>query len=118
MPTWPTAGGFPQAPRAFSWKRQHQDIVAEFKPEVGPARLRKRVTGGVYLCSASFQLTKAQRATLEAFWRVDCKEGSLSFQWRDPDDPTVIRTWEWVERPSITHRTGDIFVAAIQLYRI
>lgn len=118
MPTWPTAGGFPQAPRVLSWKRQYQDIVTEFKPEVGPARLRKRVTGGVYLCQASFVLSEPQRNTLESFWRVDCKEGALSFLWRDPDDPSVIRSWEWADRPSIPHLSADRFLATVQLIRL
>jgi hypothetical protein len=118
MPTWPTAGGFPQAPLALSWSRQRQDIVDEFKPEQGPARLRKKVVGGVDACRGSFLLTEAQRQTLEDFWRIECARGAITFLWRDPEQPSVVRTWEWIERPSIPHRTLGLYRASIAVLRL
>lgn len=118
MPTWPSAGGFPQAPRVGTWTRQAQEIVAAFKPAVGPARIRKRVTGSVFICQGVFLVSEAERAILESFWRVDCKLGSLTFQWRDPEAPFAVRTWEWVEKPSAPHYSGDFYLASVTLYRL
>lgn len=118
MPTWPSAGGFPQTPRVGTWTRQAQEIVAGFKPAVGPARLRKRVVGSVFVCQGVFPLTESERAVLESFWRVTCKLGSLTFQWRDPEAPDVIRPWEWADRPDMSNYSGDYYLASVTLYRL
>ena len=117
MPTWPTSGGFPQAPRVGSWRRQAADIVAEFKPAQGPARLRKQVTAAQYDCAGVFTLTETQVETLMDFWVGDCALGELTFTWVDPEDATTARTWEWAAIPQITHITADTYEASVSLIR-
>ena len=117
MPTWPTAGGFPQRPRARTWTRQRQDILDRFNPALGPERTRKRTTGAIYLCTGSFVLTYAKRVTLETFWRDDCEQGALSFTWTDPEDPSLVRTWEWAEAPAFARQNNGEYLASVSLNR-
>lgn len=117
MPTWPTSGGFPQAPRVGSWKRQADDIVSEFKTAIGPARLRRVVEATQYRCSGTYLLTAAQIDTLESFWRDDCDLGAATFTMADPEDATTTRTWEWAEAPQFAHITADVFEASVSLIR-
>lgn len=117
MPTWPTAGSFPQAPRVGTWRRQASDIVSEFKPAQGPARLRRKVTGAVFNCSGTFLLTETQLAALIAFWRDDCDLGAVTFTWTDPEDLVTARTWEWAAAPSYQHATADLYEASVALIR-
>jgi hypothetical protein len=117
MPTWPTTGSFPQTPRVGTWTRTAADTVAEFAPEIGPARIRRVVTTAQYNCSGSFLLTETQVDTIMDFWADDCDLGSLSFTWRDPEDPGTTRTWEWAEVPQVTHLTNDVYVVTVSLIR-
>ena len=117
MPTWPSAGGFPQTPRVGTWRRQAADIVIEFKPAKGPARLRRKVTGAQFDCSGSFVLTETQLAALIAFWRDDCDFGALTFTWADPEDLVTARTWEWAAGPTYQHLTNDLYEASVSLIR-
>ncbi len=117
MPIWPTAGGFPQAPRLGSWRRQAADIISEFQPAVGPPRIRRQVTGAFFNCGGAFLLTEAQVETLEDFWRVDCVSGSSPFLWIDPEDLVTSRSWEWASQPEFSHLTADLYTAAVSLIR-
>jgi hypothetical protein len=117
MPTWPTSGGFPQAPRVGSWVRTAADTVTEFKPAVGAPRVRRLVSAAQYDCQGTFQLTEAQVETLMDFWAADCDLGALTFTWTDPEDGTTARTWEWAAVPQISHLTAGVFEAAVSLIR-
>lgn len=117
MPTWPTAGGFPQTPRVGTWRQQAADIVVEFKPAQGPARLRRKVTGAQFNCSGTFLLTEAQWAALEAFWRDDCDLGALTFTWVDPEDLVTSRTWEWAAKPEPGVSTAGLHEVTVSLIR-
>jgi hypothetical protein len=118
MPAWPFVDGSARAPRVGSWTVQPIEIVAEFKPEQGPERTRRKTTGTKHACSGSFIMTKAQRNVLEAFWRDDCKRGALTFTMRDPDHRPTVRTWEWRERPTFSHYSADAFTASVSLIRL
>jgi hypothetical protein len=118
VPSWPFVDGPSRAPRVGYWTVQPIEIVSEFKPEQGPERTRRKTTGTKHLCTGSFLVSKANRTALEAFWRDDCRRGSLTFTMRDPDHRPTIRTWEWRERPTFSHLSADQFIASVSLIRL
>jgi hypothetical protein len=117
MATWPTTGGFPQAPRVGTWTRVAADTVIEFKPSMGPPRARRVATTAQYNCAGSFLLTEAQVDTLMDFWADDCDVGADTFTWTGPEDGSTVRTWEWAAVPQISHLTADLYEAAVSLIR-
>jgi hypothetical protein len=117
MPTWPTSGDFPQAPRIGTWTRQAADTLISFKPASGPPRRRRAVSGAQYNCTGTFLLTEAQVETLMDFWANDCDLGALTFTWIDPEDGRTSRTWEWAAVPQIQHLTAGYYDASVSLIR-
>lgn len=118
MPTWPSAGGFPQSPLVGTWTRAAINTVQEFKPDVGPASKRRLTTGAAYECSGNFRLTQAQADALRAFYRTDCDHGSVQFTWIDPEDGVTSRTWEFQSPPQFMHVTAGAHEATVSLIRI
>lgn len=117
MPTWPTSGSFPQAPRVGSWVRQAADTIITFKPAVGPPRRRRLVSGAQYNCTGTFLLTPAQVNQIMDFWADDCDLGETPFTWTDPEDGTTSRTFEWAGVPQVSHFSADAFEVSVSLIR-
>lgn len=117
MPTWPTTGGFPQAPLVGTWERQAAETGVQFDTALGPPRIRRLVTTAQYNCTGTWRLTEAQVDTLMDFWATDCDLGSLTFTLTDPEDGLTARTFEWASVPKISHLTAGLYDAAVSLIR-
>lgn len=90
IPSFPSS--LRQEPRRRDWTGGAQNVLHQFEAEDGPPIVRPRVTGETAVFSAVFpNLSDAQRATFEAWFRNDLRRGALAFAWRDPVDGTVGR---------------------------
>lgn len=90
MPTWPAS--LPQKPRTGTWKRAPQDNRLSFMPAAGPPIVRRRSSRKVHMASGLFDMSHAQVVTFEAFFEDDLADGTLSFDWDDPETG-VTGTW-------------------------
>jgi len=82
-PAWPAS--LPQTPRRGAWSGGPQESRAQFQPDYGPPLIRRRTTADTFTYDATFpNLSTAERATFEAFWRDDLASGSRPFVMLDP----------------------------------
>lgn len=117
MPTWPAS--IPQTPQAGQWTGSPQPNRAEFRPDVGPAIVRRRASSSVREYSASFPpMTAAQLATFEAWYEDDLYDGSLPFNWADPDTG-VTYSWRFLDSYQVTSEGGEgLFMMNCKLQRL
>jgi hypothetical protein len=80
VPTWPAT--LPQT-QFVQLSDARQMAVAEFVPDSGPPKRRRRYSAR-RLISIQMILDNAARKTFDAFWRDTLLEGSLEFDWTDP----------------------------------
>lgn len=82
MPVWPLT--LPNRPLADTWSRQAQGGRWTFKTDGGPAMVRPLGEKGEVL-SMDFRMSAEQVRTFSVFFRESLKNGSLAFQFQDPD---------------------------------
>ena len=116
MPDWPNAAGFPQVPLAGTWRRLRQKNALEFAPDVGPPLVRKRSTVSTLSATFNIKLTEAQLATLDTFFETTCGEGSVQFDWTNPETG-VTDTWAWANPPEVINETKNAYIVTCQLRR-
>lgn len=92
MPTWP--GTLPQKPLSGSWSRVPQINNVAFEPAVGPPIVRRRGSVRTHMVRGRFGMSQAQIVTFETFYETDLKDGSLSFDWVDPETG-VTASWRF-----------------------
>lgn len=81
MPAWP--GTLPPA-LARGWSAELPDGARRTAMDAGPAKTRLDSDAAVQRETLQFRLTAAQLATLDSFFRVDCKKGALAFTYTHP----------------------------------
>ncbi len=87
MPTWPAT--LPQD--IFVGVRHSRvDAVLRSPVSVGPFKTRRRATVASEPTGVLIKLTNAQRSTFKTFYITTLKEGSDSFDWKDPIDGTTV----------------------------
>lgn len=90
-PVWP--GTLPTSPLLAGFNESYESFNAEFEPDVGLSSTWPRSSSAKLTIPFSFFLTPTQRAALIAFWKSDCKTGSLPFDFEDPvtGDPITVK---------------------------
>lgn len=116
MPTWPTTGSFPQCPLPGSWQRDRAPNLLTFEPDVGPPLVRRRSTVSTLNVSFAIVITTAQLATLDTFFESDCGEGSIPFDWKNPETGAT-EQWSFVDPPSVQKPFRDKYQVQIVLRR-
>ena len=111
MPTWPTAGDFPQLPSQEGFEEEIPENVFTSNMDVGPAKKRRRTTANVGKFKMKWELTLAQVATLKTFYITTLASGALSF---DMDHPItgVSGTFRFGKPPKISSRGSEWFAMA------
>jgi hypothetical protein len=80
----------------------------EFKPEVGPAKRRRRSSLATELLNFRTRVTIDEYADLDDFFTIDLKDGTFSFMRKDPRDlDGTDCEFEFVEPPAFNHIDGD-----------
>lgn len=77
---WPA--GLPQAPQVARYSQVDQERTVRTAMDVGPAIVRRRATAAIETCEIELRLTRAQVATLKAFFRDSALAGALPFEWK------------------------------------
>jgi len=113
---WPAT--LPQCPALNSWNETTQTNLIQFKPEVGPQKIRRKTVQKNWLGTAEFKLSNAQLATFKSFYETALQDGTLPFVWPHPVNKTSY-TWTFVpsETPEITRMTPNTSKLQMRLIR-
>lgn len=113
MPSsWP--GTLPQTPQFGGFDETPQRNVAAFLPDVGPSKQRRRSTATGSICAAQFEVSDAQRATLDTFYRTTLSDGTLPFTWNHPITG-ISSTWTFEDAPTYSNKAYNYHVAQLKL---
>jgi hypothetical protein len=96
---------------------QPERNVAEFKPEVGPAKARRRTSVATDLVTYPIEIVKEEWAVLLAFYRDDLADGALPFLFVDPLTGETA-AYQFVDPPKLGNPRGPYFDVALQLRRL
>lgn len=66
------------------YNQSSPDLLLKSSVDVGPAKVRRRVTSGVEEVSGNLLLTKTELGYLRTFYDTTLLNGSLRFTWREP----------------------------------
>jgi len=83
--SWPAS--LPTGPQAEGYNRAPVDNSIESDIDVGGLVMkRRRFSASVDIVSVSYYMTAAQRAAFDTFFRTTSYQGTLRFNWTDPQD--------------------------------
>lgn len=97
MVTWPSS--LPDCPN--DWSEGDRPIVLRSEVDVGPGKVRRRMTRATTLAQAEFRLTTPEWQTLREFFRIECQSGAGAFDWPHPITKEVA-SWRFREPPATT----------------
>lgn len=106
---WPT--GLPSPLAESDPVYELQDNAIRTKPEVGPAKVRRRFSGKCETMSFSLNLTKAQRAIFQVFYWTTQQE-VLPFDWVDFRVYNMPAVYRFAKPPKETYVAGDATTSA------
>ena len=89
------------------------DNTIRSKPDVGPAKLRRRSTARPDTFTGSQLLTAAQIAILDTFYKTTLCGGSLPFSWKHPVSGATV-DMRFLSPPSFANR-GKLWIVTYQL---
>lgn len=113
---WPLT--LPQAPLAGSYTQQLQDNVLRGPAEAGAeGQRRRRFTATAKTVSFAMNMTAAQLATLETFYKTTLGGGVLRFTFEDPVTGTT-KEFSFEEPYQAQHVSADIFRVSMTLLRV
>lgn len=114
--TWPSA--LPQCPNLEEWEEVAQSNALEFKPEVGPSKMRRKMTQKHWIASAGFRMNNSQLIIFKSFYETTMQDGTLSFSWAHPITK-VVYDWNFMpdQRPKITRFAPNASRVQIKLIR-
>lgn len=80
--SWPPS--LTRTPRLSSLEEIAPNVVIRSEVDVGPGKIRRRLTGGTRTFSVEIDLTRNELTTFDLFFVTTTKGGSLSFSWKNP----------------------------------
>jgi hypothetical protein len=108
LPNWIMAEGYGEAPAGN---------IAEFQPEVGPPKRRRRTSIDMVNFSAGFLTNSTGVDALMGFYRDDLADGVLEFQKPHPRTG-VTMVCIMSSPPSISALGGDNYRVSMQLMKL
>ena len=81
MVAWPAE--LPQDPLLAGYGDSPPETAIRTPMDVGPDKIRRRITAGVKPVAFSLDLTQSQKERLELFYETDTSGGSVRFDWVD-----------------------------------
>lgn len=110
---WPSS--LPQRPLVDGYSNIFGDGAKRTDMDSGPPKVRKRFTATVEPLRLAFRVTRAQVATLRAFYRDDCAYGAIAFSFVEPVSGTSVRV-AFSKPPAIVPARGvDRYNATLEL---
>lgn len=110
MPTWPAT--LPDKVLQEGYDEQLQPIVIRSPMDTGPAKLRRRATAAPRSISGGQRLTAAQVETLDGFYRTDCADGALAFDWKHPRTQAAA-SLRFVSPPRYASLGGGVYAVSL-----
>ena len=114
---WPAS--VPQVSNQDGYTEAPERNVAEFRPEVGPPKLRRRSAVSTDMLQFTTTMTSDQFDALVDFYRSDLADGSLTFLRKHPRDLSgVDLEFMFMNEPSYGARGPNYGEVAIALRRM
>lgn len=96
-----------------------ENNLAEFKPEVGPAKRRRRTSVATDLVAFDQLLTFTEWEALLDFYADDLQDGALTFTRHHPRDiPGSTLEWQFMEPPKLKTSTYIFATVSIALRKM
>lgn len=108
MPAWPST--LPDSPLQDAYQERPGNNTIRTKMPVGPSKHRKRASSAPISYSAQYLLENSLVDTLLTFFHTDTEDGSLTFDWPKPRDPTTTLTARFIGPPKISSEDGLFMV--------
>jgi hypothetical protein len=89
MASWP--GTLPPVPQIRGYEEKTPANVIRTEMEVGPAKVRRRTTGGIRPHKMLFNMTQAQVELFDEFLGAVLADGALAFDYAHPRTGTTVR---------------------------
>lgn len=89
-PVWPAS--LPQNFQIASYAETMPALIARTNMDMGPAKVRRRLTNNVRPIKTAMKLTDSQYVALISFWQSDCEGGALAFTW-NVKDPALVQLY-------------------------
>jgi hypothetical protein len=113
METWPAT--LPQILLIEGYEEKLPDVNLRSAMEVGPAKVRRRVTAAVRPVTGQLIMTLAQIETFKGFYNDDLLGGSLRFGWFDPYDETTMVEMRFTEVPALSPVDPGLYKVSMKL---
>lgn len=113
MATWPAS--LPTAPEGPGYNEAAPNTLIRTQMDAGPPKVRQKFTAGVRTFTMSWMLTKAQVATLDAFYLTTCEGGSLSFDGLAHPRTQAAADFRFIAPPAYAYLGPDVWRAQTQL---
>lgn len=112
MATWPAS--LPQELRIIGFSESGPSGNVRTEMDAGPAFVRNRYSAVPDEVPGTQVLSKAQVATLDAFYKTTLMNGSLAFTWTHPRTG-VSAELQFTARPQFRPRSGDVWEVTLPL---
>jgi len=115
MPTWPSS--LPQSPLVSGFAETPPMTSLRTEMDQGPAKVRQRTTAGIRKLQMSFNMTKAQIATLDTFYNTTISGGALKFDFTHPRTASTVSV-RIVNPPSYAPINGEYYSVGLELEQL
>jgi hypothetical protein len=112
MAAWPES--LPQKPLNAGYSEGFSNTSIKSSMDVGPAKVRRRISAGVMEHNMQFLMTATQVGTFKTFYETTILAGSVSFTWNHPRTGTS-GTWRIKSSPKITKESGDFYIVPLEM---
>lgn len=112
---WPAA--VPMRDLVAGYSERRESNLAEFAPEVGPPKRRRRSSVATELVSFEQLLSEAEADALLAFWRDTLGDGALTFE-REHPRTRVLAEFQFVAPPDVRALGGGVYRVGLQLRKM
>lgn len=113
METWPAT--LPQTLLVEGYEEKLPDVNLRSAMEVGPAKVRRRVTAAVRPVTGQLIMTLAQIDIFKGFYNDDLLGGSLRFEWVDPYYEIAMVEMRFTEVPAFSPTDPGLYKVSMKL---
>ena len=110
--TWPST--LPDKALARGYSESPPSVTLRTSMDAGPAKVRRRFTGGTRPVSVSQILTGDQVEILDTFFMGDLGGGSLAFEWKNPRTGSTVE-FRFKNPPRYGEPNGDNWPVSYEL---
>ncbi|MFA7287328.1 MAG: hypothetical protein WC055_00465 [Melioribacteraceae bacterium] len=114
MATWPAT--LPQLPLEAGYSESTIDTSIRTSMDVGPAKVRRRISAGTRDHQMQFIMTSAQLSDFKTFYETTLLSGSLSYTWDHPRSGTNY-SWRIKKAPQWS-KQGAYYIVPLELEQI